>query len=54
MQISKKRELSRKSELKEYCGMGTVVRPQILAGAESVAWVLGTIGGEPHWNEMYR
>lgn len=49
MQISKKRELSRKSELKEYCGGGVLLaEPQILAGAESVA------GGRGWWNEMYR
>lgn len=37
MQISK-RELSRKAELKEYCGGGVLLsEPQILAGAESVA-----------------
>lgn len=33
MQISKKRELSRKSELKEYCGGWVLLsEPQILAG----------------------
>lgn len=49
MQISKKRELFRKSQLKEYCrGWVLLSEPQILAGAESVA------GGRGCWNEMYR
>lgn len=47
MQISKKRELPRKCELK-YCeGLGTVVRPQILAG-------FSRAGGRGCWNDTDR
>lgn len=55
MQISKKRELSRKSELKEYSGDGYCCQNLKFLLGQFVAGVLGTVvGGRGCWNEMSR